>query len=94
MTQSTLKAFDQTLAPFHPSIRALNDPARGKGDKSNFALGCFLSFNWFGCKPVANLPPDLRVEHLRSVANGVGMIAVVEQNRNFRNVDRFGTKVV
>lgn len=94
MTQGTLKVLDETLAPLHPRIRALNDPPSRNRDKARFTLGCLLGFRRLRGKLKANLGHDLRIEQFEDITNRIRMIAVVEPDDNFRKVDGLGTKVV
>ena len=55
MDKGSLKVLDQTLAAFHPSIRALNEPSSHDHDESDLSLSGFFGFDWLGCE----LEPDL-----------------------------------
>ena len=78
----------------HPRIGSLNNPSRCYWNNSRFALGCFVSFSGLRSKLKANLGQDLRVKGLQCFRNGVGMITVVQQNGDFRNIDGFDAKVI
>lgn len=94
MIQGALKVLDQALAPFHPGIRALNNPTGRNWDKAGFACRCFLGLRRLRSKLEANLGHNLRVEQFESRLDGVGMIAVVKQDCNLRQGHGLGTKVI
>lgn len=94
MAKRPLKVLDQAFTPLHPSIGTLSDPSCRDRNKSCFALCYFLSFGGLWSQLKANLGHDLRVECLECFRDCIEMIAMVKEERNFRNVDGFGAKVV
>ncbi len=94
MAQGALKVLDQTLTTLHPSIRPLHDPPSRDYNKPCFPLGCFFRFRWLGRKFKANLGHNLRVNLLQGCDELVGMIAMIQQNGDFGNVDGFSAKVI
>lgn len=94
MVKCSLKVFHQTLTAFHPSIRALNNLSLCHRDKSNFTLGCLFGFCRLGCQLKPELGHDLRIVVLQGSADGLRVVAVVEQDRNLGKVDRLGSKVI
>ncbi len=94
MVKRPLKVLDKTFTPLHPGIRALNDPPSGYRDKARFPWRGLLRFRRLWGEFKANLSHDLRVKLLQGCDDLLGVIAMVEQNRNFRDVNGLRPKVV
>ena len=83
LLQRSIQAFDRSLPPsscYH--------------DKSSFPKCCFFGFRGLRCQFKPDFGHNLRVKFLQFYCELVRVIAVVEQNGNLRDIDRFSAKVI